>query len=353
MNWFEYLSIHSLTIQVSAIVLSVLLLLVAESKLFHKIHPRLLRSQRIWDDAVLYALHTPFRIYLLFLGSLLIFLLFLSKFHSQALFVHRIVAFLLFIWALIRFVQQLEKNYTSPKKMAKLDPTTVTGMIHMLKVFVFAMGGLMCMQLIGIPLSGVIAFGGIGGIAVGFAAKDLLANLFGGLMIFLDRPFKIGDWIRSPDQEIEGTVEYIGWRLTRIRTFDRRPLFVPNSVFSTISLENPSRMSNRRIKARFGLSYEDASKVSSILADIEKMLKHHPEIDATKVSYVKLVDFGPYSLQIEIYVFTKTTDWLTFQSIQQDVFLKILEIINQHGTKCAYPATTLHIPGSGQKFPPN
>ena len=103
------------------------------------------------------------------------------------------------------------------------------------------------MQALGYSISGVLAFGGIGGIAVGFAAKDLLANFFGGLMIYLDRPFSVGDWIRSPDKNIEGTVEEIGWRLTRIRTFDKRPLYVPNSTFTQISVENPSRMLNRRI----------------------------------------------------------------------------------------------------------
>jgi len=80
------------------------------------------------------------------------------------------------------------------------------------------------MQTLGYSISGVLAFGGIGGIAVGFAARDLLANFFGGFMIYMDRPFDVGDWIRSPDQEIEGTVEKIGWRLTTIRTFDKRPL---------------------------------------------------------------------------------------------------------------------------------
>ena len=91
-------------------------------------------------------------------------------------------------------------------------------------------------------------------------------------MIYLDRPFDVGDWVRSPDKNIEGTVEDIGWRLTRIRTFDKRPLYVPNGTFSTISVENPSRMSNRRIKTNIGLRYDDANKVATIIADIESML---------------------------------------------------------------------------------
>ena len=80
------------------------------------------------------------------------------------------------------------------------------------------------------------------------------------MFVYLDRPFAVGDWVRSPDREIEGTVENIGWRVTRIRTFDKRPLYIPNSIFSQIAVENPSRMSNRRIKETIGIRYDDASK---------------------------------------------------------------------------------------------
>ena len=98
---------------------------------------------------------------------------------------------------------------------------------------------LVALPTVGIEITALLAFGGVGGLAVGFAAQDLLSNFFGGLMIYLDRPFTIGDWIRSPDREIEGTVESIGWRLTVVRTFDKRPLYIPNSVFTTLTVENP------------------------------------------------------------------------------------------------------------------
>lgn len=100
--------------------------------------------------------------------------------------------------------------------------------------------------ILGFSLSGVLAFGGIGGIAVGFAAKDMLANFFGGLAIYLDRPFIVGEWIRSPDHEIEGTVEHIGWRQTRVRAFNKNPIYVPNSLFSTIVVETPTRTRSSR-----------------------------------------------------------------------------------------------------------
>ncbi|HAH80902.1 MAG TPA: mechanosensitive ion channel protein MscS, partial [Gammaproteobacteria bacterium] len=127
-----------------------------------------------------------------------------------------------------------------------LDQTTASAVGKLLRATVAITGTLLVLQAFGVSVSGVLAFGGIGGIAIGFAARDLLANFFGALMIFLDRPFSVGDWVRSPDRDIEGTVEDIGWRLTRIRTFDKRPLYLPNSIFSSLAVENPSRMNSRR-----------------------------------------------------------------------------------------------------------
>ena len=95
---------------------------------------------------------------------------------------------------------------------------------------------------------------------MGFAAKDVLANFFGTLMLLVDKPFVVGDWIRSPDREIEGTVEDVGWRTTRIRTFDRRPLYVPNANFASLTVENPQRMENRRIYETFSYTLRRHAK---------------------------------------------------------------------------------------------
>ena len=163
-------------------------------------------------------------------------------------------------------------------------------------------------------------------------------------MIFMDKPFDIGDWIRSPDRNIEGTVEYIGWRLTRIRTFDKRPLFVPNSIFSTISVESPTRMHNRRIKKVIGLRYEDAGKVRGILAAVKTMLEEHSDIDQNALTMVNLVEFADSSLNFMVYTFTKTTNWGAYQAIQEDVLLKIIDIITEFGAECAFPSRTLYVP---------
>ena len=201
----------------------------------------------------------------------------------------------------------------------------------------------MALQTFGFSISGVLALGGVGGIAIGFAARSLLANFFGALMIFLDRPFSVGDWIRSPDQSIEGTVEFIGWRVTQIRTFDQRPLYVPNSVFTEVSVENPSRMHNRRIYETFGIRYDDLASMAPIVDEIHAMLAGHGDIDQDRMLMVNFVTFGASSLDFFVYTFTKTTDWATFHRVKQDVLLRIGEIVAAHGAEFAFPTQSLHL----------
>ncbi len=251
----------------------------------------------------------------------------------------------LVVWFLVVFVREAEAALRDPEKMKKpLDTTTAMAVGRILRTAILITGALVAMQTLGMSVSGVMAFGGLGGIAVGFAARDLLANFFGGLMVYLDRPFKVGDWIRSPDKEIEGTVEYIGWRQTRIRTFDRRPLYVPNATFATISVENPSRMQNRRIFEHIGVRYDDAKKARSIVNAVRQMLIEHPEIETSqRVLIVNIDAFGPSSIDFMVYAFTKTTDWVAFHHIKEDVMMRIYDIIELHGAEVAFPTQTLHI----------
>ena len=249
-------------------------------------------------------------------------------------------------WFLILFIQRTEKNYLTSDK--NYDPTTVDAISKLARISAGIAAILMILQSLGLSISGVLAFGGVGGIAIGFAAKDLLSNFFGGLFIYLDRPFAVGDWVRSPDREIEGTVEQIGWRVTRIRTFDKRPLYIQNSVFSQISVENPSRMSNRRIKETIGIRYDDISKMEIIINQVKEMLKAHPDIDTEKTLIVNFDCFAPSSLDFFIYTFTKTTDWIQFHEVKQNVLLKIIHIIEKNGAEIAFPTSTLHFSNQEQ-----
>jgi MscS family membrane protein len=257
------------------------------------------------------------------------------------------VIFLATLFA-VRFIQFVETHVVIGDYGERpVDATTASAIGKLLRISVVITAVLTAAQSLGFSIAGLLAFGGVGGIAVGFAAQDLLANFFGGLMIYLDRPFSVGDWIRSPDQEIEGTVEEIGWRQTRIRTFDQRPLYVPNSTFSTISVENPSRMRNRRIYETIGVRYDDIAVLPRIVDDVRSMLEQHDAFDTSRTLMVNFNAFGPSSLDFFVYTFTKTTVWTEYHVIKQDVLLRIAAIIEGHGAEIAFPTRTLHLSGSG------
>ncbi len=254
-------------------------------------------------------------------------------------------------WFSIRWVQNIEFYFKSLGKESNWDPVTIEAMAKVFKLTVFIFTGLFVLSSLGVNLTGLIAFGGMGGVAVGFAAKDFVGNLIGGLMIYMDKPFKVGDWICSPDKSIEGTVESIGWRMTVIRTFDKRPLYVPNGTFSVISIENPSRMTNRRIKETIGVRYDDLDQVKSITEGIRKMLIAHDDIDNGQTMFVYLGAFGESTLDIDVYTFTKTTAWVPYRRIKQDVLLKIAGVISDHGAEIAFPTRTLYMAEAGNEQP--
>jgi MscS family membrane protein len=224
-----------------------------------------------------------------------------------------------------------------------LDKTTLSMIGKLVRAVILITGFLLVMQAFGISVTGVLAMGGVGGLAIGFAAQDLLANIFGTIMIFIDKPFKVGDWVRSPDREIEGTVEEINWRATIIRTFDKRPLYVPNSLFAKMTVETPSRQTNRRIYETIGLRYDDIETLEPILVDVRKMLNKHDDIDQDQMIMVNFLNFGSSSLDFFLYCFTKTTDWAAYHEVKEDVLFKIAAIIKSHQAEIAFPTQTLDV----------
>ncbi len=309
------------------------------------------RTATIWDDALLTAARRPL-LWLIHLNGLAIALEIVERQVPTGLLtserielIRQLILVILFAWFLLKFVASVEQGLLEKRKaepeQTGVDATTLHALVRLLRLVIMVAAVLIALPLLGVQVTAVLAFGGIGGIAVGFAAQDLLANFFGGLMIYLDRPFSIGDWIRSSDREIEGTVERIGWRLTVVRTFDQRPLYVPNSVFNKLALENPSRMSHRRFYETVGIRYCDADKMAVIVADVKTMLRSHEEIDTTQTMIVNFNQCAPSSMDFFVYTFTKTTNWVRFHEIKQDLLLRIVAIIHSHGADIAFPTTTI------------
>jgi MscS family membrane protein len=349
MNWEDLTQIvtqkNSYILQAFLVVFASLFLDFAQRKILNRLHLKAVTTDRMWDDVIIDSLKKPISLIIWASG---IYLATEIIREATGAVIFKVVGPLrdtviigALAWFLVRLIRHGEQRLVAGEK--EVDPTTVDAIAKLLKISVVVTSLLVVLQTLGFSISGVLAFGGIGGVAVGFAAKDLLANFFGGLTIYLDRPFTVGDWIRSPDRDIEGTVEKIGWRLTCIRTFDKRPLYVPNSTFTTIAVENPSRMFNRRIKETIGIRYDDAGKMEAIVGKVKDMLKNHPEIDTSRTLIVNFNAFAPSSLDFFIYTFTKTTDWVYFHEVKQDVMLKIIDIIEKEGAECAFPTSTLHL----------
>ncbi len=329
-------------LQVFAIVFLASLLDYIQKKILRKIQKRLEKTPNLWDDAFIHAVIKPFSV-LIWVFGLSVAMEISGSSHGLKIF--EVGVIIVVSWTLIRLISFVEANVIHQQKIKgkKVDRTTADAISQLLRISVIITSILVALQSLGFNISAILAFGGIGGIAVGFAAKDLLANFFVGLMIYMDRPFSVGDWIRSPDRSIEGTVEKIGWRLTLIRTFDKRPLYIPNSMFASISVENPSRMTHRRIYETIGIRYDDSKLLPVIISDVKEMLLNHPEIDATQTLMVNFNEFAASSLDFFVYTFTKTTNWIKFHEVKQDVLFKITEIVEKHGAEMAFPTSTIHI----------
>ncbi len=339
--------------QILLLVALALIVAVAARQVFSFLERQTAKTSSVWDDALPEAARRPFfwALWLEVAAAALQFAqrgLFPELVAGEVFATARALIIIHgFAWFLIRLNtgierRLLERFQADPAAAgARMDPTTLHALVRVLRLVIMIVAVLITLPVLGVEVTAVLAFGGIGGIAVGFAAQDLLANFFGGLMIYLDRPFSIGDWIRSPDREIEGTVEKIGWRLTVVRTFDKRPLYVPNSLFNKLSLENPSRMSHRRIYETIGIRYQDAAKMDVIVEDVKAMLRNHEEIDTSQTMIVNFNSFAQSSLDFFVYTFTKTTNWVRFHEIKQDVLLRIVAIIHGHEADIAFPTTTI------------
>lgn len=336
-------------LQVFLVILVALLVSIVVQFLLRRAEKMASLTDNNWDDAIIQAAKRPLPIIIWVVGIAFAADI-VGKETGAVIFdaartVRNVGVVICIAWFLIRLIHNIADNIVAirQEKGEEVDLTTIDALSKLARLAVITLFTLVAMQTLDFSISGVLAAGGIGGIAIGFAAKDLLANFFGGLTVYLDRPFSVGDWIRSPDKQIEGTVEYISWRHTRIRAFNKNPIYVPNALFTTIVVENPSRMTHRRIKETIGIRYDDIGVMGAIVADVKAMLQNHAEIDATQTLIVNFNTFGPSSLDFFIYTFTRTTAWVHFHEVKQDVLIKTAEIIERHGAQIAFPTRTLHI----------
>ncbi|MCD6046668.1 MAG: mechanosensitive ion channel family protein [Gammaproteobacteria bacterium] len=324
--------------------------------IFRYCYPKLARTERAWDDIALKAAFAPAQLLVWTYGITYAIEIFSAKnslFSLDLIGMHArdfilILCLLLFLWRYVNFFEQrvTTQNY---KIIEIYDKAKLLSFSRFIRVVIICVGIIALLQASGIPISGLLAFGGMGALIVGLAAKDLLANFFGGLLIYADRPFTVGDWISSPDKDIEGVVEKIGWRLTVIRRLDRRLLFVPNSIFSTISLENVSKRTHRRLLYIIGLRYSDLAVVDTVCQNILTALSANDEIDSELTYFAKLQELAASSINIKVQAFTKQISSEAFVELQHKFLLQVAQCVKQAGADFAFPTQTIEIPQLDQK----
>ncbi|MDX8405615.1 MAG: mechanosensitive ion channel family protein [Mariprofundus sp.] len=306
------------------------------------------RTKTQIDDVLLTAAERPASMLILVLGLLLtvhllqppadIFPLVSIADHSG-----RILAIIIGIWFLWRLITGLSAYFSARAREtdSAMDDQLVPFVAKTLRIFLVMTAVLVVAQNMGYSISGLLASLGIGGIAVAMAAKDTIANIFGSIMILVDRPFTIGDWIKT--SEFEGVVEEIGFRSTRIRTFERTLVNVPNSSLANMVIDNIDARSERRIKMRIGLTYDTTpAQMAAAIAGIESIITNHPGVDQS-YKLVKFDEFEDSSLSIFLYYFSASKVWAEYLQVRQEVNMQIMALLESQQLDFAFPTRTLHI----------
>ena len=241
------------------------------------------------------------------------------------------------VFSVYRFIRGVEERFIEGKYLfSHVDLTSVRAISRIMRVILTFFSILLLLPVFHIPVSGILAFGGAAGVGISFAARDLLANFFGGFTVMLDRPFSLGDKIRALDENFEGYVEHIGWRSTRLRTDEKRPLFVPNSTFLTIAIENVSKMTAKKIERNFYIDPKKMQNIRQAIDSLTQKLKMHPSIDKKEIVSVHLSVFTQVAPQIQIFCFTKKMDQADYHEVIQEILLMAMEIFEENGVQILF-----------------
>lgn len=336
--------ILDLSIAIIILMLSFLLRQVISKIIIKTLKELTAKTKTTLDDTIVEVLEEPLKL------SSVVFGFFLAKewLHIETFdgFLSSVVkSFALFIlfWILYRLIDNFEIFFIkfSQKFGKELSKDIENFIIKTLRLIIIVIAIMSILQEWGINVTAFVASLGLVGMAFALAAKDTAANLFGSLVIFTDRPFKIGDWIQTP--QVEGTVEEIGIRSTKVRTFAQALVSVPNANIANEAITNWSRMGKRRIKMRLGLTYAtNTNQMNLILEQIRQMLKDHSQIHQDTIM-IYFDEFSDSSLSLFCYFFTKTTVWAEYLQVREDVNLKIMKIVEDNKASFAFPSQSLYI----------
>lgn len=306
------------------------------------------KTDTIYDDLFLEAIKKPLEL-LFVIGGIFIGVQILqlpTEPVTARNFAHGVFKLLIIVdiaWAAYNLVELVEVYLSQwvSNTESELDDHLLPFVRKFLRVSVILVAALLVIQNLGFSIAGLVASLGIGGLAVALAAKDTLANVFGSIMIIIDRPFHIGDVIRYGD--VEGKVEEVGFRSTKIRTADKSLVSVPNSVVTNVAVNNLSRMTSRRVRFTLGLTYNTKpEQMRQAVEKIRALLANYEGIDQDGL-LVHFTDFGASSLDILVQYYTTTTAWTEHLPIREEISLRIMTILDELKLELAFPSRTVYL----------
>jgi len=242
-------------------------------------------------------------------------------------------------WFLLRWKGGVEKALEAKRASGKKSPDKTTQEI-LGKVFTAAIwfiAGLLLLQLFGLNIAPLLAFSGIGAAALGLASKDMISNFYGGLAVYLTRPFAVSDTIELPQRKLTGTVEKIGWYFTTLRDNAKMPFYIPNSVFTTELVVNQSRMTHRYIDESLSFRYADFDKLEGLIRAIRDDVKSHPQVVAELPLYIYVKSFSDSAIKLEIRAYVEKTPYDAYMDIKQQIMLRICGLLHRSGVLVGYP----------------
>ncbi|WP_028307685.1 mechanosensitive ion channel family protein [Desulfitibacter alkalitolerans] len=297
------------------------------------------------DTAIIRSFEKSLRVFFIILGIYLssLYLPLQEKHDLMFLGIWRISIIILIAWGLYNFVGNFSNIFAEVENKLDIsvDKILVPFFSKVIKVVIVILTFVLIISELGYDINGFIAGLGLGGLAIALAAQNTASNIFGGIVIITDKPFSIGDWIESPS--VEGTVEDINFRSTRVRTFADAVVTVPNATLANQPVTNWTRMGRRRITFNLGVTYTTPrKKIQACVYKIKYMLENHKDIHQQTI-FVRFDSFNDSSLDIFLYFFTKTTNWGEFLKVKEDVNYKIMEILEEEGVSVAFPSRSLYL----------
>lgn len=300
-------------------------------------------THNYYDDRIISALKAPIRFAFIIIAIHIFFIITLQETVTIKKILNTLIVYDIF-WGILAISEAIKELFHTVAKRFSHDLYKEVGnfILTLVKILIIGVGLGAMLQVWGINITALVASLGIGGLAFALAAKDAASNLFGSFSLLADKSIRIGEWIKI--EGTEGIVEDIGMRTTKIRSFGKSLITIPNQILANNPIENFSRRGVRRIKMNVGLTYSTSStQMLAIVKEIKYMLHNHPHISQDETLLVNFNTFGDSALNIFIYTFTSTANWENYLHIREDIHIQVMKIVEENHSHFAFPSQSIYI----------